>query len=59
MDTLMHKGWTRNSLKAGDEISVDGFLAKNGVNVANASQVKLANCKKVFAGSSCGEAETK
>jgi hypothetical protein len=58
-NTLMHKGWNRNSLKPGDEISVDGFLAKNGSNAANARQVTLANGKKVFAGSSYAEEDTK
>jgi len=48
---LMHKGWSRNSLKPGDEITVDGFLAKDAANVANASEIKLANGKKGFAGS--------
>src|ERR1700684_54851 len=27
---LMRKGWTRNSLKPGDTITVDGYLAKDG-----------------------------
>ena len=58
-NTLMHKGWNRNSLKAGDEISVDGFMAKSGETVAQATQVKLADGKRVFAGSSYGEGETK
>ena len=58
-NTLMHKGWNRNSLKPGDEISIDGFLAKNGSNAANARQVTLANGKKVFAGSSYTEEDTK
>jgi hypothetical protein len=50
-NTLMHKGWTRSSLKPGDEITVDGFLAKDAPNVANAKEIKLASGKKVFAGS--------
>jgi len=58
-NTLMHKGWTRNSLKPGDQISVSGFLAKDGDKVANAREVKLANGKKVFAGSEYSEGETK
>jgi hypothetical protein len=49
---LMRRGWTRNSLKAGDEIMVNGNLAKDGSNLANARTVKLANGKSVFAGSS-------
>src|SRR5262252_1670237 len=27
---LMRRGWTRNSLKAGDTITVEGYLAKDG-----------------------------
>jgi len=50
-NTLMHKGWNRNSLKPGDQVSVDGFLAKDAPNVANAREVKLADGRKVFAGS--------
>lgn len=50
-NTLMHKGWTRNSLKPGDQISVDGFLAKDAPNVANARMVKLADGRRVFGGS--------
>jgi len=55
-NTLMHKGWTRNSLKPGDEITVDAFLAKDAVNVANAKDSKLASGKKVFAGSEYSDA---
>ena len=58
-NTLMHKGWTRNSLKLGDEVTVDGFLAKDGEKVANAREVKLANGKKVFAGSEYSEEQGK
>jgi Family of unknown function (DUF6152) len=47
---LMRKGWTRNSLKMGDKISVDGYLAKDGAHLANARTVALADGRKVFAG---------
>jgi len=47
---LMRKGWTRNSLKEGDKISVDGYLAKDGAHLANARTVSLADGRKVFAG---------
>jgi len=47
---LMRKGWTRNSLKEGDKISVDGYLAKDGAHLANARTVALADGRKVFAG---------
>ncbi len=49
---LMRQGWTRNSLKEGDVVTVTGSKAKDGSNLANARQVTLANGKKVFAGSS-------
>jgi hypothetical protein len=49
---LMRRGWTRNSLKQGDVVTVTGWLAKNAPHVANAQSVTLANGKRVFAGSS-------
>ena len=48
---LMRQGWTRNSMKIGDEVVVDGFLAKDGAKLANARNVKLADGRKLFAGS--------
>jgi len=54
---LIRQGWTRNSLKIGDEVTVSGSLAKDGSNLANATTVTLANGKRVFAGSSGGDGE--
>jgi hypothetical protein len=48
---LMRQGWTRNSMKIGDTISVQGSLAKDGSNLANARSVKLSDGRKLFAGS--------
>jgi Family of unknown function (DUF6152) len=48
---LMRQGWTRNSMKLGDSISVSGSLAKDGSNLANARSVKLSDGRKLFAGS--------
>jgi hypothetical protein len=48
----MRSGWTRNSMKPGDEVSINGFLAKDGSNLANARTVKTADGKRLFAGSS-------
>ena len=55
---LMRQGWTRNSLKIGDVVTVNGSLAKDGSNLANATTVTLASGKRVFAGSSGGDGET-
>ena len=49
---LMRRGWTRNSLKIGDRVTVNGFLAKDGSSLANASTVSLSDGRKIFAGSS-------
>lgn len=48
---LMRQGWTRNSMKAGDVVGVEGYLAKDGSKLANARTVKTADGKKLFAGS--------
>ena len=47
-------GWAgiRNSLKVGDQITVEGYLAKDGSKMANARSATLADGRKVFAGSS-------
>jgi hypothetical protein len=48
----MRRGWNRNSLKPGTQVTVAGFLAKDQPNVANARTVTLADGRQVFAGSS-------
>jgi len=47
---LLHRGWTRTDLKKGDPITVDGYRAKNGSNVANARTVTLPDGRKLFGG---------
>jgi hypothetical protein len=49
---LMRRGWTRNSLKPGDTVTVEGYLAKDGSKLANARNVTLGDGRKIFAGSS-------
>src|SRR5436190_1138701 len=36
---LVNRGWKREDVKKGDRITVDGFRAKDGRNVANARTV--------------------
>ena len=55
---LLRRGWTRNSLKIGETVTVNGSLAKDGSNVANATTVTLSDGKRVFAGSSGGDGNT-
>lgn len=49
---LMRRGWTRNSLKVGDVVTVNGFRARDGSFKSNARSVVLANGKRLFANSS-------
>ena len=49
---LMRQGWTRNSMKIGDTVTVEGSAAKDGSNIGNARSVTLSNGQRLFAGSS-------
>lgn len=48
---LVRLGWSRNDVRVGEVITVDGFLARDGSKLMNARTV-LLNGKKMFAGSS-------
>src|SRR5580698_3193040 len=47
---LTRRGWRKNDLKVGDEVTVQGFRAKDGTNTGNARMVTLPSGKKVFSG---------
>ncbi len=51
---LMHEGWTRNSLKKGDVVTVTGSLAKDGTKLVNARKITLADGTQVMGASSQG-----
>ena len=51
---LMRQGWKSDSLKQGDEVTIEGTRAKDGSNTCNARTVRLANGTRLFAGSSEG-----
>src|SRR5436190_20155452 len=56
-NSLRNSGWTRETMKIGDEIIVDGSLAKNGSRNVNAKNVTMASTgKKLGAASSQGNA---
>jgi uncharacterized protein DUF6152 len=48
---LQRRGITKDVLKIGDEIKVEGFQAKDGSNNASGGNVTFADGRKVFAGS--------
>ena len=47
---LARRGWTRTALKEGDQVTVEGFCAKDGRNVANAGIVTIPDGRKLFGG---------
>ena len=52
---LQKSGWTRNTMKVGDEVIVNGTLAKDGSKQANARSVMMASTgKRLGAASSEG-----
>ena len=52
---LQRSGWTRNTMKVGDVVVVEGTLAKDGAKQANARSVTLASTgKRLGAASSEG-----
>jgi Family of unknown function (DUF6152) len=55
-NVLARNGWTRKSLNIGDQVTVEGSLAKDGSKMANARVVTLSDGRRVFAGSSGGDA---
>ena len=51
-NALFRQGWRKDSLRAGDHVTIDAYRAKNGTNTANARTVKLPDGRQVSAASS-------
>ena len=51
-NALIRRGWNRNSLQPGVEITVEGYLAKDGSKMANGREMTLPDGRRLFAGSS-------
>jgi hypothetical protein len=51
-NTLVRRGFTKASLQAGTEVTIEGYQAKNGANRANGADMILPNGKRLFLGSS-------
>ena len=54
---LYRNGWRIDSLKIGDAVTVEGWLAKDGSNLANMRTATLADGKTVFGASSGGDSK--
>jgi hypothetical protein len=50
VSALARNGWTRNAVKVGDTVSVQGLQARSGASIANARAVVLPDGRKVFSG---------
>jgi len=48
---LYRQGWRRTSLKEGDEVVIEGFVAKDGSHTMTARTVQTPDGRKLFAGS--------
>jgi hypothetical protein len=44
---LTRQGWSRKSLKEGDEVTVNAFRAKDGTNTASISRITFADGRSV------------
>jgi hypothetical protein len=49
-NSLLRRGFTKESLLAGTEIVVEGFQAKDGSNRANGSVITFTDGRKLFVG---------
>jgi hypothetical protein len=55
---LQRLGWRHDSLKIGDQVTVEGYSARDGSKMANAKKVTLADGRSVFAGSQAPDKPT-
>jgi len=58
-NTLLRRGFTKDSLKAGTEVIVDGYQSKDGSLRANGRDITLPDGKTLFLGSSAPDAPDK
>jgi len=48
---LAHDGWTRDSIRVGDQVTIFGYRSRSGLNIASARTVVLKDGHKLPAGS--------
>src|SRR4051812_33436890 len=56
-NSLRTSGWTRETMKIGDEVIIEGSLAKNGSHNVNAKNVTMASTGKKLGAASSGNVE--
>lgn len=55
---LQRRGWKKNSMQIGDEVSIEGSRARNGTANANARSVTLTGTGQVLGAASSGQTIT-
>jgi hypothetical protein len=51
-NALYRRGWKKTDLPVGEKVTIEGFLARDGSNQVNATNIKLPDGRQLFAGSS-------
>jgi hypothetical protein len=54
-NTLTRNGWSKDSLKSGDPLIIEGYLAKDASKTCNMRLVKMPDGRDIFAGSTAGD----
>ena len=52
---LMRNGWTRNTLKVGDTVTIEAYKAKDGANLGDAISITTSAGRKLLGGTSTGD----
>jgi hypothetical protein len=47
---LLRRGWKRDSLKVGDQVTVNGYRAKDGSKLVDARHITLPDGRRIFGG---------
>jgi len=54
-NSLYRRGWRKEDLAVGVMVTIDGYQARSGQSVANASSITLPDGKRLFAGAAPSE----
>lgn len=52
---LLKQGWRKDSLKVGDQVTVEGLMAKDGANAGSTRRVVLPDGRRVFGGAAVAD----
>jgi hypothetical protein len=58
-NSLLRRGWRKEDLPAGTMVTLEGWQARNGSNMANASSIVMPDGRRLFAGTSNPAAQEK